>query len=157
MGFQVFRYNPSDEHGEHAVGTVAYPRGPISDEWLEDTARALEQTENPKTVDELCAEIVTFKRADGKPLYTQTSKARRDLGEVTPLEQPKLSIQDAELKRLAAAREEAAEEAATPAAEAKAAPTTAQAQKAAQTEPTEQPGPTEAARAAASTTTSRPS
>lgn len=108
MAYQVFRYNPTDEHHEHAVGTVAYPRGPITDEWLEATARSLEHTDNPKSVDDLMSEIVSFKRADGKPLYSLSSKAKREGSEVTPLEQPTLSVQEAELQRLAAQREKAA-------------------------------------------------
>lgn len=79
MAYQVFRFNPS-EHQEYVPGR---PQGPITDAGLADIAHA-----EGVRVEALMHELAAYKRADGKPLYVETPKAKDELGEVTPAAEP---------------------------------------------------------------------
>lgn len=79
---QVYRFSGTDAHGEYVPGR---PRGPLTDDWLEATATA-----EGVTVKELRAEIESYKRVDGKPLYVASHSKAEEHDEASP--KPKVPL-----------------------------------------------------------------
>ena len=79
MAHQVLRYQPS-EAGEYADG---WPRSHVTD--VDVAARAAAEG---RSVEDVMREALAFRRADGKPLYTETAKAKDEVGDLTPAAEP---------------------------------------------------------------------
>lgn len=87
MAHQVLRYVPSAA-GERAPG---WPMAPLTDTDVAARAHA-----EGRSVAEVMREALSFRRADGKPLYVETPKAKDEVGDLTPAsdrpEKPKVPL-----------------------------------------------------------------